>query len=513
MSATLFEAPDASSDVSSRKPIRSGKRFIDIPARDQMSFYPRSVDDYVPQDALVRAVDTIVNQLKFTELEQQYPGGGHPAFPPRFLAKLLFFAYSTGVFSAREISRRLERDLHFMWLAHGLKIDHQTLSDFRTTFYDQLKETFRDTVGMGIAAGLVNLQCVAYDGTKIAAHAQKRVLNKDDLAKAMRKLDEDIEAMLAQAAEIDAAEDEQFGSAQSDELAKKLATAQSRRHKIENAAQVLAQSDSDTVSVNDTEAPVQKVSGVKRPGYNGQAAVDAETNFVLAQDVVLAQNDTHELEPMATQVRENVGQTPQVEVADSGYNSLQTHQAIAGPDRNVYINQKSASDDDRFGHDAFDYDADTDQFTCPANKALVFRSIKTLRDTEYRFYRAQTNCRQCPQRDQCISPKARYRELLIAPHEALLASMRQRVKTDEGKQALQLRKQSVEPTFGLIKSVMGLRQFLLRGLKGARIEFGLCAIAVNLRKLAQWALAGGDVQVLGAAKPLLATHTLQATAA
>ena len=118
MSDRLFDhAPDRSAQAGPQ-PACGGKRFVQIPGRDQMSFEVRRVEDFVPDDAEVRVIDEIIGMLDFSGLQVRCRGGGRPAFAPEFLCKLLFYGYSVGVRSAREISRRLQYDVRFMWLAH-----------------------------------------------------------------------------------------------------------------------------------------------------------------------------------------------------------------------------------------------------------------------------------------------------------------------------------------------------------------------------------------------------------
>jgi len=97
---------------------------MEVPGRDQLWFQARCTEDFVPESALVRAIDEIMDRLDYSVFEQRYPGGGRPAWRPKLLAKILLFAYSQGIRSAREVSRLLERDLHLMWLAHEQRIGH-----------------------------------------------------------------------------------------------------------------------------------------------------------------------------------------------------------------------------------------------------------------------------------------------------------------------------------------------------------------------------------------------------
>ena len=497
MTSPLFElapqAPPAQSGLTAPG-LRLGKRFIEIPGRDQMSFEVRKIDDFVREDDPVRAVDGIMDLVDFSTLEAAHPGGGRPGFPPRFMAKLLFFGYSNGIRSAREISGRLDHDLRFMWLACGVQVDHQRLSEFRRNFLKPLKDIFKQTVRLGMCAGLVRLNLVSIDGTKIAAAARKRAYNNDQLDEALRELDEQIDKLMAEAEATDAAEDQEFGDARGDELPGDLQAAQQRREKLLAAQKALAESDQKQVSVTDPEAPLQKIGGSKRAGYNGQLAVDGETGMVVAEELTTAENDTQQFEPMVDQVAENTGLLPDVAPADSGYHSKETLEFIESSGVNGYIKQSLPKAGKRYGHDDFEYDQDSDSYRCPGGRVLEFKCTKTLRDTDGRLYRARgRHCKECPYRDRCITEKARYRDLFISPHEQLLVGMRRKIATDEGKHALQRRKETVEPTFGTIKAVLGLRQFLLRGLEGAQIEFGLCAIAINIRKLAKWLVESGEL--------------------
>ena len=492
------------------KPPCGGKQFVEVPSRDQMSFEVRRIDDFVRPEAFVRLFDAIMDACDYSVFDAYYPGGGRPAFPPKLLCKLLVYAHCVSVRSAREVSRRLESDLNFMWLAHGLAVDHETLSDFRRRFRTQIKDVFRQLVGLGVVLGLASLEHISLDGTKLAARAAREVCDGKRLQAALQRLDEHIDQLLAEAAAADAAEDAQFGKRRGDEVPQELQQAQARRAKLQEALRALQASEQDHIALGDPEAPLQKTPDGTRPGYNGQLAVDAETGFIVGAEVVTDQNDTEQFMPLAEQAIANAGQPPGEFAADSGYHSPQTLEALAASELNGYIQQMPTGKDGHFGHDDFSYDEGTDSYTCPAGKALTLRDMKHLRATEYRRYRAVCTCKDCPRRASCIGEKARYRELLVAPHEPLLSAMRRKVATPEGQQALARRQQTVERTFGTMKAQLGLRQLLLRGLEGARVEFTLCAMALNVRKLAQWLSTGGSLEQLREAGQQLAplAHSL-----
>lgn len=457
-----------------------------------MTFSVRMTDDLVAEDALVRVIDAIVDRLDFAAFERQYPGGGKPAFHPRFIGKLVIFGICNSVLSARELSRRLDFDTRFMWLAHETRVDHEVFSDFRRRFKEPLKDLFKDTVKLARELGLLSLGHVAIDGSKIAASAKRSALNKHDIDKALARTDELIEKLLAEAEALDAADDAKFGPRRGDEIPKELANARTLKQKLEALLPAAAEEPEQRFSLTDVEAPLQKTQDGKRPGYNVQIAVDEKVGFIVAQDVTCEQNDTGQFAPLAQQAIANLEQMPQTIVADSGYHSAEALEYLAeNSELNAYINQQPSPTPDLYGHEHFEYDASTDTYRCPAGARLIYRGDKTLRNQQWRHYRAEHTCAHCEQRARCYSGKMAYRELLIAPHGHLSVAMKHRLKSDAGQQALQTRKQTVERTFGTIKVQLGLRQFLTRGLAGVQNEFCLAAIGVNVRKLAAWIRTAG----------------------
>ena len=166
--------------------IGGGKRFIEIPSREQLELGVRRVEGMVRAHAAVRVFDAILDRLEYGVLEDRYVGGGRPAYRPQLLCKLLFWAAHEGIRSAREIARRLHHDLNSMWLAHEVKVDHQTLSDFRRTFAEELKALFVQTVALGVQVGLVRFGWLAIDGTKIAAHARRGCVRRRSFRRCCR---------------------------------------------------------------------------------------------------------------------------------------------------------------------------------------------------------------------------------------------------------------------------------------------------------------------------------------
>jgi transposase len=484
MDQQLFEHEPVEVEADAVRPPRGGKRFMEMPGRDQMSLQVRCMEDFVPECAPVRIFEKLMSALDYSAFEQHYRGGGRPAWPPMLMVSILVWAYSQGIRSAREISRRLESDLNLMWLAHEQKIAHQRLSEFRRQFTDELAELFVQTVQLAkkleVAEGL---GLVAIDGSKVRANASRRVVDDEALL-------EKIKHLLAEAEQIDAAEDEEHGQARGDELPESAQDLRELAQRLNEIREQLEQSGQKHISTTDPEAPVQKTSEGLRPGYNVQAAVDQDSGLIVAQDVTDAQSDDSQFGPMLEQTIENTGEKPEAAVADTGYQSGDSLKAAEELEVESYIAQQEPTDEDRIAQDEFDYDEERDEFICPWGKRLIYRRDKTNPDgiLQRLYATAHADCRGCPYRDRCLSPKGKRRELYVLEHFRLLREMRRRLATEEGKEAMGLRGQVVEPVFGTIKAVLGLREFLLRGLEGARAEFSLATTAFNMTKLVRAAL-------------------------
>jgi transposase len=501
MESKLLDVP-AEAVAPGPKPLCGGRRFRGLPAREQLWLQARSVNEMVPPNDPVRAFDRLVDQLDFSEFEAAYRGGGAPAYPPAFVLKLVVFGMIEGVRSSRQLAAECWRDVRFVWLAHGQPMDHELFSDFRLRFGDAIEGVYAQTVVLGVLAGLITMQQISVDGTKIAAHAKRRAYSRDDLDALVEQLRKRAAKLLEEMAAQDASEAtaeaaEAAVAERKGKLAEELAAVQEREERLLQAKEELLRKGWDRISETDFEAPLQKTQDGTRPGYNAQIAVDADSGMIVHQELTDAQNDTHQLAPVLKGVTVNTGFKPDVVAADTGYQSAESLEALTDGEFNGYVNQPKAAKDGRFGHEQFSYDADRDVYLCPGGHELPFKRISKDLRYECREYRASSRCcKACPRRAECITEKAPSRKLVVAPHSEEMLAMRRKLKTDEGQAALKRRFATVEPTFGTMKSVLGLRQFLLVGKAKASIELALACLAINFRKLTSWALAGGSLSPL-----------------
>jgi transposase len=444
---------------------------------DQRLLLPPDMREWLPEGHLALFLSDVVDELDLGALYAERDSGdarGRRGFHPAMMVKLLMYAYCVGKPSSRKIERATFEDVAFRVLSADQHPDHDSIADFRKRHLEALGGLFGQVLVLCQKAGLVKLGHVAIDGTKMGANASKhKAMSYGRMGEAEKKLQEEVQRLLAEAERIDAEEDAQFGRGnRGDELPEQLRRRESRLNKIREAkaaleAQAKEQAEQQAAQVKakleeraKKEAETGKKPGGHPPavpdvqqakpepnaqrnftdpdsrimpdgankgsfmqGYNAQIAVDGEAQVIVAVDVVQAPNDKQQLAPMLEKVERNVG-IPRVTSADTGY----------------------------FGEPTID--------------KLQDRGIELLVPPN----------RQAHGEPAVVATP-------VSDDASTTERMRAKVKSAAGAALYRMRKAIVEPVFGQIKSVRGLRRFLLRGLENVGNEFRLIALTHNLLKL------------------------------
>lgn len=432
---------------------------------------PPSVQDWLPESHLARYVVDVVEGLDLSELERAYAGRGSAAYHPALLLSLLIYGYATGTHSSRKIERATYDSLAFRFIACDQHPDHDTLALFRRRFGEQFAAIFVQVLQVARENQLSRFGTVSLDGTKIHANASKHsALSYGHAEKIEAQLKAEVQEMLelaeaadqssvpdgvslpdeisrreerlaaiAQAkARIEARARERFAREQAEyeaklakRAAKEAATGKKPGGKPPQPPQAGPRSN-DQVNLTDADSRIMKVNGGGfEQGYNAQAVVDTESMLVMVPHVTQASNDKEQVAPMVEKLQalpEEVNR-PEVFLADTGYFS----------EKNVE--------------------------TC--NAAGIEPLIAVGRDEHHPHWR-----------DRFAEPDP------LSEAASPVEQMKHRLKTRAGRAAYGLRKQTVEPVFGIIKSVMGFRQFLLRGLGNVGNEWTLVCLAWNLKRMA-----------------------------
>jgi transposase len=459
-------------------------RFKEMPmGPDQLMLFGQSVEEAVPKDNDVRAFSEMMGYLDYSSYEAKCSDMGCPPYPPKIMVKILGYAYSKGIFSSRNIEEALKVDVRFIWLAGGLKPDHNTIARFRKDSGDDLADLFKDSVKLCMRAGLVYLNSVSIDGTKINARASKKgIYNEERIESELRR----VEKMLQQANEVDQAEDKLYGSGNGNAIPTELLDANVRKEKLKELAKNLNQISSKNVVSTDSECRVMKTrNNGKCPAYNLQASVDAENQVIVAIELTENEADTGFLPPMVEHTETNTGFTPDISLTDSGYYDESSLSWIEESKHNVLMpileNPKEVKRTDLFASKCFINDETRDVLICPAGKELLCSKQYKSSSGTYNEYAAKS-CKHCSFLEECCGAKKGNRRVKISIVDHIRKDLRERLKSPEGKELYHLRKQTVEPVFGQMKRNRGFTRLLLNGYKGALVETTLMCLIHNIYK-------------------------------
>ena len=468
----LFEVIDDAEPLVVRAAVGRSKVFRRYDP-GQSFLMPPSLDDWLPENHTARFIAEVVDDLlDLSGIYDSYvEASGAPPYDPTMMLKLLFYAYSTGVTSSREMERRCHVDVAFRWLTANSTPDYRSIARFRRRHLVALDDLFTQVLVLCSEAGLVTLGRVALDGTKLRASASKhKAMSYGRLGPRIEQLQGEVAAILADAEATDRAEDEEFGEdRRGDEVPPELARRESRLVKLRAAKEAIeaeaAQKAADKAagkaensgadeaavaeaaatasagatpagrtqrSFTDPEARMMKTNDGFHYAYNAQAVVDEHSQVILAADVTQQAGDVNQLIPMITAVTDSLADAgieaaPDMFLADAGYCSQDNLGAIA--------------------------DAKID--------AVI--ATGRIRRNE-----------RVPDTPRGPIPKDATRRERMA----------RRLRTKAGRIDYARRKAIVEPAFGQMKVRQHAGHLRLRGLAGAQGEWTLHAICHNLRKLA-----------------------------
>ena len=445
----------------------SNFRLID---RDTGFLMPPSVDEWLPERHLARFVVEVIAGLDLRTMTGSYRGSGEASYHPQLLLGLIIYGYATGVFSSRKLERATYDSVAFRFIAANEHPDHDTIAAFRRRFLQQIGTLFVQVLGVAREMGVLKMGTVALDGTKIHANASRHsALSYEHAGKIEAQLQAEVADLMAKAEAADQA-DVPDGMSIPEELARReqrlamiakaRATIEARakerhaRERAEHEAKLATREaksaatgkkprgrppvppvegplPTDQVNLTDEASRIMPVPGGGfEQCYNAQAVVAAGSLLVLAADVVQAPNDKQQLQPMLDQVSalpETLGKAD-VLLADNGYFSEANVEACAAAGIDPLI---------AMGRE-------------PHHPSLAERFA------------------DAPPPPDAPTP---------------LKTMAHRLKTPEGKTLYGLRKHTPEPVFGIIKSALGFRQFLLRGLDNVRGEWNLVTMAWNMKRM------------------------------
>jgi len=432
---------------------------------------PPSVDEWLPADHLARFVVEIIEQLDFSALVHQYRGSGSEAYHPQMLAALLLYGYATGTHSSRKIEQACYDSVAFRYIAANTHPDHDTLCTFRRRFLSELQGLFVQVLSIARQMRLLKLGVIALDGTKLHANASRHnALSHGRASQLEEQLRREVAELLRRAEQVDKAEEaapldipaelarretrlsaiaaakaeieRRAAERQAREQAEYEAKLAAREQKVEDGGKRPGGKPpsppsggvkpTDQVNLTDPQSRIMPRSGGGGfdQSYNAHAAVDTDTMLIVGTRLIDTPADARQVQPMIQLLQQLPPQlgSPQTLLGDAGFYSA----------ANV----------------------------AHCHNAGIEPLLARRRDQHY-----------LPYYERISEPPA------LPASADLTEQMLHRLKTPAGRALYALRKQSVEPVFGIIKHAMRFRQFLLRGKAKVTGEWQLVSLAYNLKRL------------------------------
>lgn len=468
--------------------------------RQQLVMRAMDVENLVGEEHEVRAIWELAGQLDLSSYYQQIAAlegsAGRPATDPRLLVSLWLYAYSKGISSGREIERLCAHDPAFQWLTGMEVVNYHTLSSFRSQNKAALEQLFVSLLGLLSAEGLLTLERVTQDGTKVLACAGKDTFRREE------RLREHLQAAQKQV-ELMAELSEQV------EVTPRIAKARQRAAKERQARLELAVAELEKlqreqakkkkelrVSESDPQARVMKQSdGGFAPSYNVQLTTEVSSGVIVGVGVTQTAVDFDELVSAVERVAENTGQMPEQMIVDAGYttrsNIIEMGQRgidlIGDPTLGSTGKENSlkhAGIAKEFSREAFSYDENNDTYTCLAGKTLkLYGSSQRKGYVEHQYRAATSDCCVCLSKPQCCPKSNIGRTVSRREEDSVITNFKERMQSEAIKKIYKLRSQVAEFSVAWIKEKIGLRRFRLRGLTKVTMEALWACMANNI---AQW---------------------------
>jgi len=444
------------------------ERFVEVDRNTPM-LLPADLRDWVPEDDLVHFVIEAVKTLPTGQMVVNERGTGYAQYPPSMMLALLIYCYANGIFSSRRIERATYRDLGVRFLTGDTHPDHDTICSFRRHNAALIAKFFVRVLELAQELKLLQVGTISVDGSQIKANASKhRGVSYQRATELIQQLELEVKELLAKAERADSQ-----GEVDPAKVPAELAKSQALQAKLQQAHQKIEQRHKEDFGAelaeyqkkkdkweknkrrgNEPKPPVASgpdangQSNLSDPdsrimrkskneafaqAYNAQLAVDADgSQLILATGISQSSADNNQLQPLVQAATTNLRQRPQAVLADYGYLNGPIIEQVQSQGIDAYV-AVSAQAYERRRHD--------------------------LRDEKKR--------RENPRKNR-------------AP---VLVAMEQKLGTAEGRKRYLRRQASVEPVFGIIKRVLGFRQFSLRGLQKVSLEWDLLCLAYNLKRL------------------------------
>jgi transposase len=462
------------------------------------------VEQLIDEDHSARLIWQLIGRLDLSLYHAQIGAvegrAGREHTDPQLLISLWLYAYSRGISSAREVARQCEYEPGCQWLCGLQTISHRTLSGFRSDHKAALDDLFVQVLGMMSAEGLITLERVTLDGTKIKANASGNSFRrKEKLAAHLELAREQVRILNAEGEEKETTAN-RHAAARRRAARQRASRLEAAVREVERLQQEKKHDRKDFVaraSSTDPDAHVMRNGdGGTVPSYNVQLLTDTQHGIVVNVEATTDAIDYRQMKPALERCATTLGRKPKQIVADGDYTNHASVQAAAACGVDFYgswqdswkpVERDAQGRKAAFLSSAFPYDAGPDHFTCPAGQILTHHALLNRENgVRTHVYRApKAACPNCPLRDQCAPQQARpewRRSITRIEEPAATTAFKIKMATEEAKQIYAQRSQIAEFPHAWIKERCGLRQFRCQGRLKVAMEATWACLSYNLTR-------------------------------
>jgi transposase len=494
------------------------KRWAQAPGRrEQLALFTECLDDSLPAEHPIRALDACLARMDWTSWEKPYDGmRGQPPIHPRLVAGCILYGLMRGLRSSRALEDATRERLDFIWFLERRTIDHATFAQFRTQFGEALKDLNRQLARMICMQYEQALLTLVIDGTRIRANSNRHgARTAAGLERLIGACVTELDRKLAQLAEEDTTALElercrlEIEALQAKIALYERAHTVAQERDLEKKSKDGAGAHAVRVPVTDPDAQITpNKEGGFAPNYTPTVAVDGASGIIVSADVLCGSDEASAVLPAVAAAQDVGNVQPARILADSGFASGENLDSLAQHGIEAYMPtttdfrqsnpanrcepaQPVAPCDwgrlpqrgGQLAASAFVYDATTDQYHCPMGKTLTRVRRGVYKRTGIAFTQYQCPGKAgCPLADRCVKAKAAARTIVRDQHQTIRDHVGRRMATPEGCAIYKSRAPLVEGVFAGIKHGMGIRRFLVRGLDKVRTEWQWICTAFNLKK-------------------------------
>ncbi len=450
--------------------------------REQRTFLPPSIEEYVTEKHPVRAYDAFVEVLDLKDLgiDVDPDQVGNSSYDPRAMLKLLVYGYSTGVRSSRKLEQATHENLSFLWLMGGLKPDHKTIAEFRRKHTKALRNALKQCVRLCIRLDLIAGNILFVDGTKVRANAaREKTHDRVYYEKHLKEIDLRIDQVLEECEEIDRQEAGEGSLVAMDEG---LAQTKNLKEKIREA---LEANPSKNINLTDPDCALMRSRQGSHASFNVQSVVDDQHGLIVHTEAVQDATDVNQFSRQINEANRQLPQPCQVACADAGYADTDELSKVDAQGIRVIVpSQRQAlhKEEGPFSKSHFVYDPTANCYRCPEGHRLT--SDGTDKKSGKRHYQITDPdlCHRCPHYGQCTDAK-RGRKITRLLREEEKEKLEAEYEKPDAQEIYARRKTRVEHPFGHIKRNLKMGAFLLRGIDGVGAETSLVATCFNVVRM------------------------------